>query len=94
MNAMNAIKPEINLSLFGRKKKVAPSEETTSTEELIDNAIVAAKDVATNTVAIAEEAADRLAVKIFVGAVVGGAILIAVNTVGKIIVNALDNPTN
>lgn len=91
---MNAIKPEINLSLFGRKKKVAPSEETTSTEELIDNAIVAAKDFATNTVAIAEEAADRLAVKIFVGAVVGGAILIAVNTVGKIIVNALDNPTN
>ena len=91
---MNAIKPEINLSLFGRKKKDAPSEETTSTEELIDNAIVAAKDVATNTVAIAEEAADRLAVKIFVGAVVGGAILIAVNTAGKIIVNALDNRNN
>ena len=63
---MNAIKPEINLSLFGRKKKVAPSEETTSTEELIDNAIVAAKDVA-------------------------GAILIAVNTAGQILTNALDN---
>ena len=88
---MNAIKPEINRSLFGRKKKVAPSEETTSTEELIDNAIVAAKDVATNTVAIAEEAADRLAVKIFIGAVVGGAILIAVNTAGQILTNALDN---
>ena len=35
---MNAIKPEIHLSVFGRKKKVAPAEETSSTEELIDNA--------------------------------------------------------
>ena len=88
---MNAIRPEINLSLFGRKKKVVP--EMASTEEIIDNAIGAAKTVATDTVAIAEEAADRLAVKLFIGAVVGGAILIAVNTAGKILTNALDNHT-
>lgn len=90
---MNAIKPEIHLSVFGRKKKVDPAEETTSTEELIDNAIVAAKNVATNTVEIAEVAVDRIAVKVFVGAIVGGAILIAVNTAGKILTNALDNRT-
>ena len=88
---MNAIKPEIHLSVFGRKKKVAPAEETSSTEELIDNAIFAAKDVATNTVEIAEVAVERIAVKVFVGAIVGGAILIAVNTAGKILTNALDN---
>ena len=88
---MNAIRPEINLSLFGRKKKIVP--ETASTAEIIDNAIGAAKVVATDTVAIAEEAADRLAVKLFVGAVVGGAILIVVNTAGKILTNALDNHT-
>lgn len=90
---MNAIKPEIHLSVFGRKKKVAPAEETSSTEELIDNAIVAAKNVATNTVEIAEVAVERIAVKVFVGAIVGGAILIAVNTAGKILTNALDNRT-
>lgn len=88
---MNAIRPEINLSLFGRKKKVVP--ETASTEEIIDNAIGAAKTVATDTVAIAEEAVDRLAVKLFIGAVVGGTILIVVNTAGKILTNALDNHT-
>ena len=90
---MNAIKPEIHLSVFGRKKKVAPAEETSSTEELIDNAIVAAKNVATNTVEIAEVAVERIAVKVYVGAIVGGAILIAVNTAGKILTNALDNRT-
>ncbi|HMT88015.1 MAG TPA: hypothetical protein PKC73_00145 [Dermatophilaceae bacterium] len=90
---MNAVKPEIHLSVFGRKKKVAPAEETSSTEELIDNAIVAAKNVATNTVEIAEVAVERIAVKVFIGAIVGGAILIAVNTAGKILTNALDNRT-
>ena len=89
---MNAIRPEINLSLFGRKKKVVP--ETASTEDIIDNAIGAAKTVATDTVAIAEEAAERVVVKLLVGAVLGGAALIAANTVGKIIVNALDNRNN
>ena len=90
---MTAIKPEIHLSLFGRKKKPAP-EATATTEEIIDNAIGAAKTVATDTVAIAEEAAERVVVKLLVGAVLGGAALIAANTVGKIIVNALDNRNN
>ena len=89
---MTAIKPEIHLSLFGRKKKPAP-EATATTEEIIDNAIGAAKTVATDTVAIAEEAAERVAVKLFIGAVVGGTILIVVNTAGKILTNALDNHT-
>lgn len=90
---MTTIRPEIHLSLFGRKKKPAP-DTAVSTEDLIDNTIVAAKEVATDTVAIAEEAVERLAVKVVVGAVVGGAILIAVNTAGKILTNMLDNRTN
>lgn len=89
---MTTIKPEIHLSLFSRKKKPVP--DAPSTENLIDNTLVAAKEVATDTVAIAEEAAERLAVKVVVGAVVGGAILIAVNTAGKILTNMLDNRTN
>lgn len=89
---MTAIRPEIHLSLFGRKKKNAPA--ATSTEELIDNTLVATKEIATDTVAIAEEAVGRLGVKLLVGAVVGGAILIAINTAGKIITNALDPRNN
>lgn len=89
---MTAIRPEIHLSLFGRKKKNAPA--ATSTEELIDNTLVATKAVATDTVAIAEEAGERLVLKVVVGAVVGGAILIAINTAGKIITNALDPRNN
>lgn len=90
---MNAIKPEIHFSLFGRKKKVAP--EAASTEEIIDSALTAAKNVATETVEIAEVAVERVVVKTLVGAVIGCAVLIAVNTAGQILVNALDNrPTN
>lgn len=86
------MKPEIHFSLFGRKKKVDP--EATSPEELIDNAIGAAKVVAVDTVAIAEEAAEQLVVKLVIGAVLGGIVLIAANTAGKILTNALDHRPN
>lgn len=86
---MTAIKPEINLSLFGRKKNVA--EDTATTEELIDSTIDVTRTMITETVDLVEAKIDRGAVRFFVAAVVGGAILIAVNTAGQILVNALDN---
>lgn len=89
---MTAIRPEIHLSLFGRKKKVAP--EAPSTEETIDNTIHAVQGVAVNTVAIAEEAVGRLGVKLLIGAVLGGVVLIVVNTAGNILANALDTNTD
>lgn len=89
---MSALKPEINLSLFGRKKKIDP--EAATTDEVLEDVVDAAQAVLTNTVEIAEEAIDRISLKLFVGAIVGGVILIAVNTAGKIITNALDNHEN
>ena len=85
---MNAIKPEINLSLFGRKKKIDPEE--VPTETVIDNAVISLKEIATNTVTTLREVADETVVKLFVAGVAGGLILIVANGLTQILVNAAD----
>ena len=85
------IQPQINVSLFSRKKKLT---EDLPIEEAPVELVAAAHEILSTSAEIAELAVNRIAWKLFVGTVVGGAILIATHTAGVILTNALDHHTS
>lgn len=68
--------------VWKHKNKVTESEDTTDPTTVVD------------TVAIAEEAIERLAIKVILGAVVVTGTTIVLSTLGRIAESAFDNHIN